>query len=394
MKKVFLVLAASLAAVCCAPDALLVVDIANKGAVDRNFETIEIDMAGISVADPALNAENIVVLDRKGRQLPCQVYTEASGLETLVFQASVPAGKSAQYYLAAGEREMFDTLAFSRYVPERADDFAYENNVVAGRVYGPALADPRTLGSDIWVKCTDALVVNKWFREDLAGIRSYHHNGGEGMDCYKVGNTLGGGALVPVDAEGHLVLGDNYCSFREITSGPVRTKAVLDYSFPLADGVTCLVTRELTLDANTHFVKSGMKYSLSGDDAAIDAILKDGGLKVALGAIQHDVIARADGENWIAFTERSSDTQQPEVDGDISVGLVLGDKAENIVPGTVDGHAALLATIPLNRTVYCWTASGWSLGGVESADAWTETVKEFAEASERPLVLDLVISSK
>ena len=41
----------------------------------------------------------------------------------------------------------------ARYVPERADDFVFENNLIAGRIYGKALeGNPTSPGIDIWVK--------------------------------------------------------------------------------------------------------------------------------------------------------------------------------------------------------------------------------------------------
>ena len=40
----------------------------------------------------------------------------------------------------------------ARHVPERADDFVFENNLVCGRIYGQALeGNPTSPGIDIWV---------------------------------------------------------------------------------------------------------------------------------------------------------------------------------------------------------------------------------------------------
>lgn len=57
--------------------------------------------------------------------------------------------------------------AFGRAVPERYDDYAWENNKVAYRLYGPALeTSPEKLitpGIDVWVKCTEKLVIDEWY---------------------------------------------------------------------------------------------------------------------------------------------------------------------------------------------------------------------------------------
>lgn len=382
--KRHLITFAVIAIAACTPKSDLTVELTNDSAADKSFETVELDLASLQVVAPQLNQENIAVLDRKGKQVPCQVYVEDNGLTTLVFQADVPAGKTVNYYLSSCGREEFPTMAYSRYVPERADDFAYENNLIAGRVYGPALSSPRTLGSDIWVKCTDSLIVDKWFREDLAGIRSYHKNGGQGMDCYKVAQTLGGGALAPIDAEGHLVCGDNYCSQKEITSGPVRTKAAFTYDFPLGN-LQCTVLREITLDANSRFIKFSQKFLLNGPQEEKEASVAEGGLKVALAAIKHDVIACSNGENWIAFTEKSSDTKQPDIDGDISVAIILPETGTAMEISDIDSHAAISTRVPLEKAIVCWTGSGWSQGGIDTPEDWERLTGEFAENLSHPL---------
>ena len=65
-------------------------------------------------------------------------------------------------------------------------------------------------------------MIDDWFKK-----MDYHHNYGEGMDCYKVGGTLGGGALVPYSAGETFVIGDNWASFQHICDGPIRTRLSL-----------------------------------------------------------------------------------------------------------------------------------------------------------------------
>jgi len=50
----------------------------------------------------------------------------------------------------------------ARFVPERADDFVFENNLIAGRFYGQALeGNPTSPGLDIWVKLPGKLVADE-----------------------------------------------------------------------------------------------------------------------------------------------------------------------------------------------------------------------------------------
>lgn len=341
--------------------------ITNDTDLDRCNETIELCLKSFN----GITAEDIVVLSKDGRQIPSQVYTEKDGTEKLLFQATVPAHSCTAFTVKKGIREHFDTMAYSRYVPERSDDYAYENNLVAGRIYGPALADPRTLGSDIWLKCTERLIIDEWFAKS-----DYHHNHGDGMDCYKVSNTLGGGALAPC-IDGKLYIGDNWKTQEHICDGPVRTKAYLTYSFDM-DGTQVNATRELSLDANSRFVRISTCF-----DADCEK------LPVALGAIQHTIIAREDGDHYIAFTEEASDTDNPARDGNISVGLVLDNAADTHGTATIDGHAVILAYAVPGTPVVAWTGSGWSLGGIESPQAWAKTVKDFAFAQANPLKVEI-----
>ena len=53
----------------------------------------------------------------------------------------------------------------ARFVPERADDFVFENNLIAGRFYGQALeGNPTSPGLDIWVKLPGKLVADEWYK--------------------------------------------------------------------------------------------------------------------------------------------------------------------------------------------------------------------------------------
>lgn len=347
--------------------------VSNNTDLARQNETVELSFSELCSGDDNLTAENVIVLNHLGKQVPVQVYTEKDGEQILLFQADVKEHSSVKYTVKAGEREEFPMKAYSRYVPERLDDYAYENNLVAGRIYGPALQDPRTFGSDVWLKCTERLVIDDWFKK-----MDYHHNYGEGMDCYKVANTLGGGAVTPYVGE-KLIIGDNWATQEHLTDGPIRTKAYFTYDAFDVAGQKVSATREISLDANSRFVQSTTWFSAQTQE-----------LPLALGAIQHDVLDRVDGTNWIAFTEVASDTKQPEIDGNISIGLVLSPELSAEGTATLDGHAVIKTTAKCDTPVTVWTASGWSQGGVESPQAWTALVQDFAYAKAHPLKVEVV----
>ena len=78
---------------------------------------------------------------------------------------------------------------------ERHDDFAWENDRVAHRMYGPDLEiwkkEPLTSsGIDVWVKRAKRLVVNDWYMTD-----DYHRDNGDGADFYSVSKSRGCGGI-------------------------------------------------------------------------------------------------------------------------------------------------------------------------------------------------------
>lgn len=383
MNRIFSIMAAASASAIlasCSVDSQSVI-VTNDSELSREFETIELCFKSLQKADRSLTAENVVVYDMEGLQVPSQVYVESDGAVKLLFQAAVDAGACTKYIVKAGEREEYPMLAYSRHVPERLDDYAYENNKVAGRIYGPALEFPRTFGSDIWLKCTDRLVIDDWFKK-----MDYHRNYGEGMDCYKVAATLGGGALVPYSKGDEFIIGDNWTSFRHICNGPVRTKAEFTYDAIDVDGVKYSAGRTIELDANSHFVKSVTTFYPIGHDAD--------SLDLVLGAIQHEVIDRHDGENWIAFTEVASDTQQPEIDGNVSIALVYdaAELADNpiVAIGDIAEHAAIVTREAALKPITVWTGSGWSHAGIPVPQIWTVMVGDFAYARANPLKVEIL----
>lgn len=120
---------------------------------------------------------------------------------------------------------------YGRYVPERKDDFAWENEYAAFRMYGPALAPENpSNGVDLWLKATPELVVDSfYYREHVLGL-PYHINYGKGLDCYKVGHTAGCGGLV-------VLVDDDQCRESAMANvnglyvgGPYSTWEILEQS--------------------------------------------------------------------------------------------------------------------------------------------------------------------
>ena len=130
----------------------------------------------------------------------------------------------------------------ARAVPERADDFVFENNLIAGRFYGKALeGNPTSPGIDIWVKLPGALVADEWYKNAVEGDdANYYHRDHGGKDCYKVAVSLGGGASAPLIDGTLRYPTTNYRSCEVLVQTPDSVTFVLHYpAWDVAEGISC-----------------------------------------------------------------------------------------------------------------------------------------------------------
>lgn len=338
----------------------------NSLPVQRALETVELAWSDVVAKIPDATAKNIVVTDSEGKQIPSQVvFNGEKAPQMLIFQATVAPKSSSSYSLAVGARDKYFTKAFGRFVPERMDDYAWENNMAAYRLYGPKLTDPVSPGIDVWVKRTQKMVINNWYK-----IGDYHHDSGQGMDCYKVGITLGGGASAPF-VDGKLWLSANYATQKRLDNGPIRTTVRLTYApFDVA-GQKVSLEKIISLDANTPFSKMTNIYS--GTFAK---------LPVAAGIVMHTVKDKTFAKDYITITEEVSDSKQPKEDGDISLAVIMPKAASTT---EAEGHALIVGYAKSGSPLVYWSGAGWSKSWVKDAAAWDTYVKEAAAKLQSPL---------
>jgi len=153
-----------------------------------------------------------------------------------------------------------------RYCPDRDYDLAWENDLVAFRVYGlqPSPNDGLS-GVDAWHKRISYPIVDKWYRGNLEGI-SYHQDHGEGCDQYHVGKTRGVGG-VGIWKNNEILRSGLYESWEVISLTQTTLKFKLTYSWNI-DGERIVETRVITLEngsqlyaAESHFTKNGFPVS-------------------------------------------------------------------------------------------------------------------------------------
>ncbi len=149
--------------------------------------------------------------------------------------------------LTGCQKEAVQPKVYGRYVPERKDDFAWENEYAAFRMYGPALRPENpSNGVDLWLKASPELVVDSfYYREHELGM-PYHINYGKGLDCYKVGHTCGAGGLVVI-ANDTTWIGGAYDRWEILEQTPQRLVFRLEYDSLQVDG--SVLQEQITITA-------------------------------------------------------------------------------------------------------------------------------------------------
>ncbi len=257
----------------------------------------------------------------------------------------------------------------ARAVPERADDFMFENNLIAGRFYGRALeGDPTSPGLDIWVKLPGKLVADEWYAKALEDGGYYHRDHG-GKDCYKVGVSLGGGASVPF-VNGNLCWPEtNYRSYEILEKTAEKVVFVLKYpARTLGEGGVSL-DKKVTVKADSYFIDVEDTYSFSGTDKLTVAV----GFK--LHGEQETVQDRLEAVDRLAIWEKASDQSVEPEDGMIGVAVVMPETDSVLYSEELD-HALLLKDISSGETISYSVGSCWSKGDIKTSSAWFDLVRK------------------
>ena len=189
--------------------------------------------------------------------------------DELLFQAEVSAKAKVNYEVVFDETITLPEskiTTYSRFVPERTDDYAWENDKVAFRTYGPdaqkRVEEKRpdgtlTSGIDLWLKRTEKSIINKWYAENVKKPGYYHIDHGEGYDPYHVGASRGTGGI-GIWENNNLVVSRNFVGYKTIAVGPLRTVFELSYAPWSSYGVK--ETKRISLDLGLNFSKIEISY--------------------------------------------------------------------------------------------------------------------------------------
>jgi Domain of unknown function (DUF4861) len=302
--------------------------------------------------------------------------------DELVFQADFGPKQSRSFELSTGAPQVYTRDQFrvyGRFVRERFDDFAWENDRIAHRMYGTALEtwekEPLTSSTvDIWCKRVRRLIVNDWYMVD-----NYHEDTGEGADFYSAGRSRGCGGSGIWDA-GKLWVSRNFVSSKVLANGPVRLVFELTYAPWDANGRQVSETKRITLDAGWNLDRFESFYHSAppGPTTFATGIKKGEGSAMAKDAL----------EGWLRTWEPVRKGQSGHVGC-----AIVADPATVLEIREADGNYLVVARSD-NRGVARYHAGfGWDRSG-DFADesSWAEYVRHAARRLQSPIAI--VIDSR
>lgn len=365
-----------------------IITISNNLKVDREFETIELTKKSLGLTTDA-KLENYVVKDLSSNSfLETQtVDNDGDGtMDVLLFQPKIKASSKQDFEVVIGTNPTASKIAncYSRFVPERTDDYAWENNKVAFRTYGPVAqkmvednvpGGTLTSGIDAWLKRVDYPIINKWYEKATNGTGTYHKDTGEGLDNFHVGDSRGVGGIA-VNVDGKYYFSKNFISWKTITTGPIRTSFVLTYADWDAKGNTITESKLISLDYGSQL--SRFEIQITGTKT------------IAAGLTLHDkkgTIGTDLKKGWLSYWE-------PIDDSEIGTGLVAPKGSllsfDNHVTDEKD-LSNLYGNIAVtnNKAIY-YVGFGWKKGSpFQNKQEWENYLSSFAEKVNNPLIVKL-----
>ncbi|MCF2552211.1 DUF4861 domain-containing protein [Bacteroides caecigallinarum] len=405
MKKLFMSAAVIALMASCTQEKGVTVSVSNPLKIDRVEEIVEVSADDILGKLKLDETEEFVITGENNAEVPYQLTAD----NKIIFPVTVKSEATTSYNIIKGQPSHINTLVYGRQYPERLDDIAWENDKAAYRAYGPALQQTgeKAYGYDVFTKSVSELVVEdryamdldpdtramiKQLREEgkkaeadsLANAISYHIDHGNGMDCYAVGPTLGGGtaALMPDSA---IVYPYCYRNFEILDNGPLRFTVKLEYNPLTIDGDTTVVeTRLIQLDKGSHLNRTTVSYT---------SLKKD--YPIGVGLVLHEAFPDRYSMNqeggYIAY---SDPTTEPKSDnGIIYMGAVFPNALElakvqlfdKPVSGAI-GHVLGINTYqPGDEFEYYW-GSAWSKCGFDD-ERWNSYLEEYAMKVRNPLIV-------
>ena len=354
----------------------------------RNFETIELTKEILKLTESDSLENYSIVESKTNKKLLSQlVDLNSDGIaDQLLFQPEINGNSEVAFNLILDKNKNNSTplRVFSRFVPERFDDYAWENDRVAFRTFGPKIQQMAennieggtiSNGIDCWLKKVEYPIINKWYRANMIEPGAYHKDSGEGLDSYHVGSSLGCGGTA-IRSEENFYSSENFISFNTITVGPIRTQFQLNYKNWDVNGRDISEKKIITLDYGNNLSK--FDVSISGTN------------EILAGLTLHDKKGEITEDPKNYFTTY----WEPHDDSYLGTAIIalpqyFNTASKNIVATPDKSHALVHLNILKNKTIY-YSGFGWKEAGrYTSKEDWNEYILRFSKQLQNPLTFNI-----
>jgi len=293
--------------------------------------------------------------------------------QNVLLQVTVPSKGKISLTVKPEKGTRFESHTYARYVPERKDDFAWENDVVAFRAYGKALegSSEDAQGFDFWSKRTSSLIINEWYKTG-----DYHADHGKGLDYYSVGQTLGVGDIA-LFLNGKVQYTQHYRQFQVLDNGPIRSTFKLIFEPQELAGQHISLSKTISIDAgNQH---SSIRVDLLNKNNQTTPIV------IGIARRNEQNPATQLGTHTFSYWEPSFQDK-----GTTGTAILLGNtKASKL--DTSDRKQFLLHTVVNNKKSFIYyNAAAWDRAGqITTAQEWFAFIKILNQKLQTPLIVSL-----
>lgn len=363
-----------------------IINIKNSLDFDRSLETIAIKKESL----PTKKLSSVGIKNVNTGELLVTQLVDVDGdgtMDEILFQPKVTANAEINFEVVTiteNQKPKAEELCYSRFVPERTDDYTWENDKVAFRVFGPVAqkmiednipGGTLSSGVDAWLKRVEYPIINKWYKKNEETIGAYHKDSGDGLDNFHVGASRGiGGIAVKVDDA--FYFSKNFVKWRTITTGPIRTSFYVEYANWDASGKTIIESKIISLDLGSNLSK--FTTSIEGTNQ----------ISAGLTLHEKDGVVTGNTENgWVSYW-------QPHADSELG-SAILADKNtfstfEKYDVETKDlSNAYAHLNVKKNKVVYYAGFSWKKSGQYTTQKAWEDYLNTFSKQINNPLEVSI-----
>lgn len=371
-------------------DEAVLVSVRNTLPVERNTEVVELQLSQLGFS--SANISGIMVQEQNSGAIVLSQLLDSDDdgiVDVLLFQPKLAANAELKYEVILTDSLVEqESKVFSRLAPERTDDYAWENDKVAFRTFGPAAQKMKeagivaktkygkeggtlSSGIDCWLKKVDYPIIDKWYEKHTTGAGSYHEDTGDGLDNFHVGSSRGcGGTGVFIEDE--LYTSKNFTDYNTIANGPLRTEFILEFADWKAADASITEQKRIQLDLGSNLMK--VTATVTGTETiTVGLTLHENDGEVAIDTVN----------GWFSYW-------QPHADSELATAIVVNPenfKGYTKVVSEVKDKSQLLVHLNLvDGVVEYHTGFFWKRSAqFANKEAWEGYLLQIAQQQQTPL---------